>query len=75
MAICNTLSGTRSSSGPSATMISASTASPAIAPSKAGRKPRTMATASTMVSASTASTSEARNAAVTADPACKLIMQ
>ena len=41
----------------------------------AGRKPRTMATASTMVSASTASTSEARNAAVTADPACKLIMQ
>jgi hypothetical protein len=31
-----------------------------------------MATASTIVRASTASTSDAKNAAVTADPACKL---
>src|SRR3984893_2816585 len=60
---CSRCSGTRSSKGPSATTISASTTRPVNAPSPAGRQPRTVATASTMVRASTASTSEARNAA------------
>jgi hypothetical protein len=57
-----------------ATTIIASTTMPASAPKPAGRQPRTMATASTIVNASTASTNEARNAAVTADPRCKLLV-
>src|SRR5580658_8090855 len=45
------------------------TANPAVAPSVAGRQPRTAATASTTVKASTTSTSEARNEAAIAGPA------
>jgi hypothetical protein len=43
-------------------------------PRPAGRQPRMMATASTIANDSTASTNEARNAAVTADPRCKLLL-
>ncbi len=70
IASCNRCSGTRSSKGPSATTMRASTRRPANAPSPAGRQPRTVATASTIVSASTASTNEARNAVVIAGPMC-----
>jgi len=61
--------GTRSSSGPSATTITTSTARAAAVPAIAARQPRSVPVARTMVNASTTSTSEARKAALTAGAA------
>src|SRR5438105_11899150 len=69
MTSCSKWSGTWSRSGPSATTINASAASPAAVPATAPRQPRSVPAASTMVNASTTSTSEATKAAPTAGAA------
>src|SRR5581483_4290295 len=64
---CSRCSGTRLSSGPSATTSRPSAASANSDPLTAGRQLRVMATASTTVKASTASTKEARKAALSVE--------
>src|SRR3989442_6117837 len=66
----STVMGIIPSAGPSTPTSAVSAASPAAAPRSAERHPRTIPTARTMVTASTHSTSDPRNAAVTAGPAC-----